>query len=578
MTTEIKINQDLIQSYVDLGWIVIPVGKTVEGKYKKPLAEWRKFNAIGDVIKPTTEEIWYDINHTFRGQVYGIGAVTGTHSNLLVIDLDSYKEETNFDEIKKVLSSCVTPVAKTGGGGFHIYFQFNEEIKTQANLIKGLDTRGQGGFVVLPPSLHDSGKFYEWVRSPHDTSVAPLPQDLLSILPKKRDQTNQSTQTFQLFDFTEKIFKGKRDDAMFRSARSIQKMLPKHRWLNAGLPLYIFWAKTQIVDNEDGFVNEENLTKKFQHALTYELNDPTISSNLSDLVENEDVIDKLFNPDRFGIKTGYKEFDFKTGGVLSSNLTLISAQTSIGKSLVFMNMLNNISRDRQVAYLDLENGISETLERIIRIRYALDKNFFYDPQNKSKIKDLINKGFENYHYYSTNSKIREPKVLMDKIKELADKGVQVFVIDPLQKMEGGDDLKLQGRIVGELSDLAKQYNIAVMLCHHVKKSPDAGGKYITNVDDAKEHKFLDPQIEDIKGGSIISDTAENVWLITRNLLGETLLEKSRMFLKVAKCRNNGEALGKYKFSLDLNTLKLYEREEQLSFYFKGSLYDPLRKV
>lgn len=576
MTTEIKINEQVIQSYVDLGWIIVPVGKTTEGKYKKPLTEWRKFNAIGEVIKPTAEQIWYDINQTFRGQVFGIGAITGTHSNLLVIDLDSYKEETNFDEIKKVLSSCVTPIAKTGGGGFHIYFQFNEEIKTQANLIKGLDTRGQGGFVVLPPSLHDSGNFYEWIRSPHDTSVATLPQELLSILPKKREQTSQSTQTFQLFDFTEKIYKGKRDDAMFRSARSIQKMLPKHRWLNAGLPLYISWAKEHIVDNEDGFVSEENLIKKFEHALTYG-NENVVSSNLTDLIENEDVIERLFNPDRFGIKTGFKTFDEKTGGVLSSNLTLISAQTNIGKSLVFMNMLNNISKDRQVAYLDLENGISETLERIIRIRYALDKNFFHDPKNKPKIKDLINKGFENYHYYSTNSKIREPKILLDKIKELADKGVQVFVIDPLQKIDGGDDIKLAGRIVGELSDLSKQYNVAIMLCHHVKKSANSGGRYITDVNETKEHQFLDPTIEDIKGGSIIPDTAENVWLITRNLLGETLLEKSRMFLKIVKCRNNGEALGKYKFALDLNTLKLYEKEEQLSFYFKGSMYDSYMK-
>lgn len=577
MTTEIKINQDLIQSYVDLGWIIVPVGKTPEGKNKKPLTDWKKFNVIGDVIKPTAEEIWHDINQTFRGKVYGIGAITGTHSNLLVIDLDSYKEETNFDEIKKYLANLKTPISKTGGGGFHIYFQFSEEIKTQTNLIKGLDTRGQGGFVVLPPSLHDSGKFYEWIRSPLDTPVLPLPQELLKLLPKKREQNLDTHQTFQLFDFNQQVYKGDRDATMFKSARSIITMLPKHRWLNAGLPLYMSWAKIHIVDNDDNFVNNENLIKKFEHALTYEVETSPVSSSLTELVDNKDVIERLFNPDRFGIKTGYKEFDKKTGGVLSANLTLISAQTSIGKSLVFMNMLNNISKERQVAYLDLENGVSETLERIIRIRYGFDKNFFYNPQNKSKIKSLIDEGFENYHYYSTNSKIREPKILLEKIKELADKGVQVFVIDPLQKMEGGDDIKLSGHIVGQLSDISKQYNIAIMLCHHVRKSPNSGGKYINNVEDSKEHRFLDPDVEDIKGGSIIPDTAENVWLITRNLLGETLLEKSRMFLKVAKCRNNGEALGKYKFALDLNTLRLHEKEEQLSFYFKGSMYDHFMK-
>jgi archaellum biogenesis ATPase FlaH len=575
--TEIKIDQELIQQYVDLGWIIVPTGKDEDGKYKKPLKSWKQFNTLGDVIKPTAEEIWYDINQTFRGKVYGIGAITGTHSNLLILDLDDYKEETNFEQIKKIMSEVKTPIAKTGGGGYHIYFNFNENIKTQVNLIKGLDTRGQGGYVVLPPSLHHSGKYYEWVRSPLDTPLADLPQELLSILPKRRDNQIQPNQQFQLFDFTKKYFQGERDATMFSGARSIIKMLPKHRWLNAGLPLYLSWAKDHIVDNADGFVSEDNLIKKFNHALSYETSENPISSNLIDLVDNETLIENLFNKDRFGIKTGYTGFDFKTGGVLSSNLTLISAQTGIGKSLVFMNLLNNISQERKVAYLDLENGILETLERLIRIRYGLTKEFFHDTSNAPKIKSLIEQGFGNYNYLSTNSKIRKPEVLLAKVKELIQKGVQVFVIDPLQKMEGGNDLKLAGEIVGELSDLSKEHNIAIMLCHHVRKSPNSGGSYIKKVDDSKDIKFLDPELEDIKGGSIIPDTAENVWMISRNVRSTDMLERSKLVLKVVKCRTNGNALGDFGFFLDLNNLRIYDKQENLSFNLKGTMYDAYMK-
>ena len=135
-------------------------------------------------------------------------------------------------------------------------------------------------------------------------------------------------------------------------------------------------------------------------------------------------------------------------------------------------------------------------------------------------------------------------------------------------------IKLAGDIVGKLSDISKQYNVAILLCHHVKKSVNSGGRYISDVNEVKETKFLDPDIEDIKGGSIIPDTAENVWIITRNILGETIMDKSKMFLKVSKCRTNGSATGKYKFFLDLNTLRLYERPEQLSFYHQaGSFYN-----
>lgn len=582
---EAFMTKELLQQYVDLGWIIVPVGETddkdpTKRKYKKPLKNWRNFNTIGEVIKPTAEELWEDCNKTFQGKVYGIGAVTGTQSNLFVLDLDSYKEDTNFDEIKKRIAEIKTPIAKTGGGGFHIYFQFTDEIKTQANLIKGLDIRGQGGFVVLPPSLHDSGNYYEWIRDPFDTPLQPLPQDLLSLLPKKEDtQSNFTTnQPFQLFDFNKNYFEGERDQTMFSSARSIIKMLPKHRWLNAGLPLYLSWAKNHIVDNEDGFISDENLIKKFHHALGYETTENPISSNLIDLVDNETLLENLFNKDRFGIKTGYKKFDLKTGGVLSSNLTLISAQTGIGKSLIFMNMLNNIAKDRKVAYLDLENGVLETLERVIRIRYGLDKRFFHDENNASKIKSLIQQGFGNYNYLSTNSKIRNPQILLQKVKELIEKGVEVFVIDPLQKMIGGNDLKIAGDIVGELSDLSKEHNVAIMLCHHVRKSPNSGGTYIKDVNESKDNKFLDPEIEDIKGGSIIPDTAENIWMISRNVRAEDPLIRSKLILKVVKCRNNGDALGTFGFFLDLNTLRISDKQENLSTNFKGSMYDNFMSV
>ena len=56
----------------------------------------------------------------------------------------------------------------TGNGGRHVYFKlpdFDEapSIKnTAGKLGQGLDTRGDGGYVVAPPSIHPSGKAYYW--------------------------------------------------------------------------------------------------------------------------------------------------------------------------------------------------------------------------------------------------------------------------------------------------------------------------------------------------------------------------------------------------------------------------------
>ena len=62
-----------------------------------------------------------------------------------------------------------TPMrARSGGGSTHRYFAKppRKEIRNRQgwNGIRGLDVRGQGGFIVLPPSVHPgTGKRYEWV-------------------------------------------------------------------------------------------------------------------------------------------------------------------------------------------------------------------------------------------------------------------------------------------------------------------------------------------------------------------------------------------------------------------------------
>jgi archaellum biogenesis ATPase FlaH len=580
-SNKMTFNKELLTKYVNLGWVIVPVGETNEPdpkdrKFKKPLKQWRNFNHLGEIVKPTADELWVDFTETYKSKVKGVGVITGTHSNLIVFDLDDYKETTNFDEIKKVMSEINTPIAKTGGGGFHIYFQFDENVKTKANLIKGLDTRGQGGFVVIPPSQHHSGNRYEWIKSPFDYPPVPVPNQLLELLPKKQNSFSPETnQQFQIFDFTKNYYQGERDETMFRVARSLIKLIPQKRHLNTALPLFIAWCKNHIVDNADGFVSDDNLIKKFQHALNYETAGDNIS-NISDFMSSDSILENLFRNERFGIPTGYKNFDANTGGILSSSLTLLSAQTGIGKSLMFMNFLNNISKDKKVAYFDLENGVLETIERIVRIKYGLPKSFFHDPANAPIVKKYATE-IENYRYLPTSAKIRDFKVLKDKVKEFADDGVELFVIDPLQKIDGGDDIKQVGKIVGELSDLSKEYNVAVLLCHHVKKAPNSGGKYVSKVNDAKEHNFLDPNIEDVKGGGIITDTAENVWMMFRNVMATDYLERARVGLRIHKCRSNGNAIGLYGFVLDLNTLQVYDDESKLTFNLKGTMYDAYMK-
>lgn len=576
--------EEYIKIYTDLGWIIVPEGASEKDqngkliKFKKPIGKWSHFN--DGATAPTYEEVMSNIQKARTQEpIFGIGVICGKVSGVVVIDEDSYKKEPDEkkkSKIKNILEKAVTPVSKTGGGGKHYFFKYTDRVHSSVDASIAIDVRAQGSNIVLPPSRHDSGGVYEWIVSPTEVPLAEIPEELIELLKKPVVKGNSS-----LFDNSKYYDHGERDSGMTSAAMSFVSVYPQHRWERDAWAQYKNWAKVQV-NNDDGYVTEELLRGKFESAIS-KLKNPT-GSSVKELLGDLDVIDSLFDPGRIsGIPTGYIYFDDMTGGILSGVLTLVASQTGVGKSLVYMNILDNIlKRGVPVAYLDLENGKPEVLERILRIRYGLSKDFYSDQGNRNKIKDMAT-GFDNYLYYSKESGVREPKRLYEVMNEAISKGAKIIVVDPLQKIKGGDDIKEQGAIVGELSDFAQKNKVAVLLCHHVKKTNNSGGKYSEDIDGAKK-QYLIPSIEDIKGGSIITDTAEVVWVLMRKFAekGETReemwLKRSQLLLRIEKCRGRGDAIGDYVFYLDMNTLQLKEHESELSFYSKGLPLFNLKEV
>jgi hypothetical protein len=99
-----------------------------------------------------------------------VGIPTGKKSGLLVLDVDL---DNGGPESLARLERADGPAPKTarvrtGGGGAHVFFRHptDAEIRNSAGLLgPGLDVRGEGGYVVVPPSRTQGA--YEWVdRSP----------------------------------------------------------------------------------------------------------------------------------------------------------------------------------------------------------------------------------------------------------------------------------------------------------------------------------------------------------------------------------------------------------------------------
>ncbi len=100
-----------------------------------------------------------------------IGAATGCKSGIWVFDVDNHHDgnATLKDLESEHGVMPLTIEASTPRGGRHLYWQWpvdGPEIRNSAGRIgPGLDVRGKGGSIVLPPSVLANGRRYRWVKN-----------------------------------------------------------------------------------------------------------------------------------------------------------------------------------------------------------------------------------------------------------------------------------------------------------------------------------------------------------------------------------------------------------------------------
>jgi Bifunctional DNA primase/polymerase, N-terminal/Primase C terminal 1 (PriCT-1) len=160
--------------YLARGWSVLPL----RARDKRPLIPWEHLQS--ERPSPDDVEAWFR-----RRPDANLGIVTGEISNLVVLDIDpKHGGDNSLERLEKRFSPLPATVeAMTGGGGRHLYFAHpGGLVRNRAGLVQGIDLRGDGGYIVAPPSIHPSGRRYTWVsgHSPDEMALAPLPHWLIS--------------------------------------------------------------------------------------------------------------------------------------------------------------------------------------------------------------------------------------------------------------------------------------------------------------------------------------------------------------------------------------------------------------
>lgn len=165
--------------YIKVGLRPIPV----EPRGKKPEGEWKRWQTEA----PTDAHLvrWFG-----NGARRNVGLVLGR--GLLALDFDGPGAEALLAAAGVALPEGA-PRSRTSNG-CHVLLRAPGPVENRVALLASkevqrgtlkpvcqVDVRGDGGFVVAPPSTHASGHVYEWEQRP-DAEIPEAPASLLALL------------------------------------------------------------------------------------------------------------------------------------------------------------------------------------------------------------------------------------------------------------------------------------------------------------------------------------------------------------------------------------------------------------
>jgi len=142
--------------YAAHGWAVFPLNG------KRPATSHGVKDATTDLGQV---ERWWSATPEAN-----IGVACGAPSgDLLVVDLDGEEGFANWQRLQRRYAPGLwhdTLLAATGGGGAHLFYRCAEPAarrNTTGKLGSSIDTRGDGGYVVVAPSIHpETSAYYKW--------------------------------------------------------------------------------------------------------------------------------------------------------------------------------------------------------------------------------------------------------------------------------------------------------------------------------------------------------------------------------------------------------------------------------
>ncbi len=441
------------EEYARLGLPVIMVKKKA-----KESAQMDWVNTA--TTDPAVAHEWWKGNN----RLFNIGIVMGDRAGIIDIETDTHGETDGEDSLKAYMEKAGadlpnTWMFKSGSGGIHRLFRCDTPVSSGAGILPGVDVRANGGYAVVPPSIHPNGNFYEWLEGMNPTAFpdgpADLPACLLKLLTVKNDDGTGTP-----FELPEKITKGERDETLFKMAASLRarEELTEEE---------ILATLNSINENRcDPPLTTKQVEKIAKSVGKYDPGSSTHSKRLKvpelDVQSARDLQEEDLPPIRWIV-----------ADLIPQGLTLLASPPKYGKSWWVLDLclsvaagdrfMNHSTEKTGCLYLALEDSKNRLQSRINRLTYNAPAPIGF---NYSLTAGSIDNGLieQLEKYLKANPK------------------TGLIVIDTLQKVKGekgknesayADDY----RQMSLLKRLADDHAICILLVHHLKKGRTDGDAF-----------------------------------------------------------------------------------------------------
>ena len=458
------------RKYIANGWSVFPIPY---GK-KEPIIKWGQFRER----YATDEELieWFGTSKS------NIGIATGRLSNLTVLDADG---TTGIKELgDKGIVSVGTVI--TGSGGKQLFFQHSgESNKWTSKDHEGLDSRGEGGYVVAAPSLHPSGMVYRWVgQIPNANALPSFPSHLF---PQPSTGTNGVSVIPEpwVVDALKGVRLGQPRHGVL--IRLLSYWIPRHSY-DVVKHMALEWNQKNDEPYPEAKVIQQvnDISSRFakgQYKSTYvppilkEL--PYVSKENLEISTPKDDADSYLTrvsttPAPPELPTGFVSLDEATWGLHRGDVFTIGARPGTGKTSFAINVASHLCKaGKRVLYFSTEMSKDELYNAISSSEGGVDAFRLTNKQlNDADKRQLVGFLPQLKTYDIHHVKFFSPDIA-GVTKAVEDIQPDLLVIDHLQHIASGENKYAQIDLFMKfLKKLAMEKQIAVLVASQLKRRDD----------------------------------------------------------------------------------------------------------